>query len=124
MARMALQSIEAELAGVRARIAPFRRALYDARMNAHERCIKADSVQQKITWWRPLSKAEFAELDAAASLFREQTEHLLPAESRLKMAVKEATWALRDAEHDEKMGAVKAAAKAKKEASNAQFSLL
>lgn len=119
-AQKALEAVEAELAAIRARIAPFRRALYAAREIIREGCIRSDHSRMAIRSWRPMNRDEVARLDAAHAHFREHTEHLLPEEARLNAGVKEATRALRNAEHEDKMDARRAAKSDRKEAQNDQ----
>lgn len=90
LAQKELEAIEAELAEVRLRIAPFRRVLYAARESVRDQCIESDQSRMTITSWRAPNCSEVAELDAAAAWFVEATEHMIPDENRLKAALGEA----------------------------------
>ena len=123
LAQRDLERIEAELAAIRERIAPFRRALFAAREDVRCRCVRLDHARQAIVSWRAPTTAEAAEMDAAALLFREQTEHLLPEEARLKAAVTEAKRAVQNAEFEAAQTARKAARQTRKDRDFGQASL-
>jgi len=95
-----LEALEAALADVRNRIAPFRRALYDVREQIRSACLDLDVGRMQVRSWRAPSRDEIAWLDARTTEFLEKTEHLIPEENRLKTGVAEAKNALRNAEYE------------------------